>query len=327
VVVVNDAVYGQVEINSSAIEDQVLLKTDGFPTYHLACVVDDHCMDVSHVLRGEEWLLSTPKHLLLYTALGWSPPIFGHLPLLLSSSGEKLSKRQHGASLQSYRERGFLGEAVAEFLSELGWSQRDDSRTGTQSLEELALGFSLEGLNRNAVSVDEEKLMWINKKHFRRRLQGPSSCNDLARQLAESVQTTLRLPVDSNTLRPEYLNQVLQLLGERTSLIPMIPVVAAYFWRAPDFTRETIPSVDNAAEVLEAIRQRLSKTQSFSQSSLTSELKAVSSALDIPHKVTMTTCRAAVIGQQASPGVAAVCEVLGRDVVLDRLKQSIAAIR
>jgi glutamyl-tRNA synthetase len=86
VVVVNDAVYGQVEINSSAIEDQVLLKTDRFPTYHLACVVDDHCMDVSHVLRGEEWLLSTPKHLLLYTALGWSPPVFGHLPLLLSRS-------------------------------------------------------------------------------------------------------------------------------------------------------------------------------------------------------------------------------------------------
>jgi glutamyl/glutaminyl-tRNA synthetase len=86
VVVVNDSVYGQVEINSSAIEDQVLLKTDGFPTYHLACVVDDHCMDVSHVLRGEEWLLSTPKHLLLYTALGWSPPVFGHLPLLLSMS-------------------------------------------------------------------------------------------------------------------------------------------------------------------------------------------------------------------------------------------------
>ncbi|CAI8023907.1 Glutamate--tRNA ligase [Geodia barretti] len=189
VVCVEDAVYGRVEIKSSTIEDQVLLKTDGFPTYHFACVVDDHCMEISHVLRGEEWLLSTAKHCLLYSSLGWKPPQFVHLPLLVSSTGEKLSKRLQGTSVLSYQERGFLAEAVAEFLCRLGWSGGGE-REG-RSLEELAANFSLSGISRSPATVDEGKLMSTNKRHFRRHLHDPESAAVLARKLAECVKTTL----------------------------------------------------------------------------------------------------------------------------------------
>ncbi len=162
----SDAVLGEVRFPHAAVDDQVLLKSSGWPTYHLACVVDDHLMGVTHVIRGQEWLPSTPKHLLLYQALGWQPPAFAHLPLLLNQDRSKLSKRKGDAAVEDYAAGGFLPQALVNFVALLGWTpQAPPSPTAT--LQQLAQAFSLADIHRANAVVDRQKLEWTNGQHIK----------------------------------------------------------------------------------------------------------------------------------------------------------------
>jgi glutamyl-tRNA synthetase len=166
--VLDDLVHGVTTFENESVDDQILLKSDGFPTYHLASVVDDHAMEISHVIRGEEWIASAPKHLMLYDAFGWTPPKFAHLPLLLNPDGTKLSKRQGDVAAEQFLDKGYLPSALNNFISLLGWHpSQGDNRELFYTFEELAQAFSLKDINRNGSVVDNKKLDWFNSKHIR----------------------------------------------------------------------------------------------------------------------------------------------------------------
>ncbi len=162
-----DIIRDEVKFNSSDIDDQVLLKSDGFPTYHLANVIDDHEMNVTHVIRGEEWLSSTPKHLLLYQFFGWQPPEFAHQSLLLNPDRSKLSKRQGDVAVSEYLAKGYLKEALINFLATIGWSAAAGSEQEIYSLKELIKKFDLTRVNKSGAVFDLEKLDWLNGYYIR----------------------------------------------------------------------------------------------------------------------------------------------------------------
>lgn len=166
VVEVHDIIRGDVNFETSTIDDQVLMKSDGYPTYHLANVVDDHDMRISHVIRGEEWLPSTPKHVLLYRFFGWTPPQFAHLPLLLNPDRSKMSKRSGDVAVEAYRDKGILPGALLNFVALLGWHPQDEREFFT--LEELVNEFSLERVNKAGAVFDQAKLRWMNTEYLAR---------------------------------------------------------------------------------------------------------------------------------------------------------------
>ncbi len=161
---INDLVRGKVSIHGKEVDDQVLMKSDGFPTYHLAVVVDDHHMGITHVIRGEEWLSSTPKHVLLYEAFGWEAPIYAHLPLLVNEKKQKLSKRHGDVSVEDFKEKGYLAEAMINFIAFLGWNPGDEREIF--SLAELEAAFSFEGVGKSAAVFNRERLDWMNKQYM-----------------------------------------------------------------------------------------------------------------------------------------------------------------
>jgi len=165
VFIIDDAIRGRVEINSTEVDDQVLIKEDGFPTYHLAAVVDDHLMQITHVFRGEEWLSSAPKHVFLYECFGWEAPKWVHLPLLLNKDRSKLSKRQNDVDVKSYLSKGYLKEAILNFVGLLGWHGADDRELYT--VEELIQEFSLDRVTKSGAIFDLEKLDWMNGMYIR----------------------------------------------------------------------------------------------------------------------------------------------------------------
>lgn len=163
-----DAIRGRVSFHPDTVDDQVLIKSDGFPTYHLASVVDDHETEITHVIRGEEWLPSTPKHILLYRAFGWKVPIFAHLPLLLNPDRSKLSKRQGDVSLDDYVAKGYLKEAIINFVALLGWNPGHGSEKEIFSLDELIENFSLEQVHKAGAVFDNKRLDWMNGEYIKR---------------------------------------------------------------------------------------------------------------------------------------------------------------
>ena len=165
--VIEDRVFGDVRFAHAVVDDQVLLKSDGFPTYHLASVVDDHLMEISHVIRGEEWLTSTPKHHLLYRAFGWTPPLFVHLPLLLNPDRSKLSKRHGDVSVEAYEAKGCLPEAILNFVALLGWRPGRGNEREVFTVGEMMDQFSIDEINKSGSIVDMDRLRWLGSEHLR----------------------------------------------------------------------------------------------------------------------------------------------------------------
>ncbi len=164
-IIFNDLVYGEIKINTHDIDDQVLIKSDGFPTYHLAVVIDDHEMNISHIIRGDEWLPSTPKHVILYQMLGWEIPKFVHLPLLLNPDRSKLSKRQGDVAAEDFIKKGYLPEALINYIAFLGWNPKTEKEI--YSMDELIKDFSIENINKAGAIFDISKLNWINAEYIR----------------------------------------------------------------------------------------------------------------------------------------------------------------
>jgi glutamyl-tRNA synthetase len=183
-----DLIRGPVLFETDTIDDQILMKSDNFPTYHLANVIDDHLMEISHVIRGEEWLPSTPKHLLLYEALGWTPPEFAHIPLLLNKDKSKLSKRQGDVAVEDYIGKGYTKEALINFVAFLGWHPGKGEETEIFSLTELVEKFSLEKVHKSGAIFDVEKLNWFN--FMWQRKMHTKKLEEIARSLDKNVQIT-----------------------------------------------------------------------------------------------------------------------------------------
>jgi len=253
---VRDLIRGSIQFSNKSLDDQVLLKSDGFPTYHLACVVDDHLMRVSHVIRGDEWLTSTPKHVLLYRALGWTVPHFAHLPLLLRPDGTKLSKRHADSSLEYYIAQGYLPEAVLNFVALLGWNPGTTQEVFSK--EELIQAFDLNRIQKAGAVVSKDKLDWFNQQHMQRlaateegmeRLVGLIRPHLLrfhheqqpAAALAAAgmeVSPQLSLELERDLADAVYVRRVLASLVPHVSHVSDFAPQSAFYFRAPHYAAE-----------------------------------------------------------------------------------------
>jgi glutamyl-tRNA synthetase len=323
-----DGVYGPQTKLADEVEDFALLRSDGMPTYHLASCVDDADLRISHIIRGQDHLTNTFKHLLILEGLGEEPPQFAHLPLLVAPDGTKLSKRRHGpvVSVTTYRDAGFLPQAFVNFLCLLGWSPKNDREFMT--LNEIRDVFTLEGVNRSnaVVNFTEEdpfdpKAVWLNAEHIR-----ALPVDELSRQLEPFfVQAGFNAP-------PEKLLAVTPLIRERIKLLRDAVTAADFFFvdeLAPYDPAELIPQKGDAAlarRVLETALNLLAAT-AFDHDSLDQALRAAASRLGLKAGPMFQPIRVAVCGRKNAPPLFETLVVLGREVCLERIKKAIERLQ
>ncbi len=310
----DDAVKGAMKVKTADLDDFVALKSDGFPTYHFANVVDDHAMTISHVLRADEWLPSTPKHLLLFAAFGWEPPVYAHLPAILGPDGKKkLSKRDGAVAVQDYLAEGYLPEALLSFLASLGWN--DGTTQEVYSRNELIKAFGLDRIQKSPAKFDRERLTWMNGLLIR---QMP--LQDLLER------TTSFWPATATDSSVEYRLRVLSLVQERLKFLSELPELTSFFFTDPDYAGsilQTEAASDRYGdrsfkEILETVRQTVDKSD-FTEASLEEILRPLAEKLDLKTGVLFGAVRIAVTGKKAAPGLFETLSALGRETTLRRL--------
>jgi glutamyl-tRNA synthetase len=324
-----DCVYGEQSKLTDEVEDFALLRSDGMPTYHLASCVDDADLRISHIIRGQDHLTNTFKHLLIFEALGAPPPQFAHLPLLVAPDGTKLSKRKHGpvVSVTTYRDAGFLPQAFVNFLCLLGWSPKNDREF--MPLDELRDAFTLEAVNRSNAVInfsDEDpfdpKAVWLNAEYVR-----ALPVDELSRQIAPffaqaGFETT-----------PEKILAVTLLIRERIKLLGEAPAAADFFFLkdlAPYDPVELIPTKGgDAAMALRVLQhaQQVLATTAFDHDSLDQALRAAAAQLGLKAGQAFQPIRVAVCGRKNAPPLFGTMAVLGRDVCLARIRQAEASLQ
>ncbi len=313
-----DLIRGDVSWDNALLDDFVILKSDGFPTYHLANVLDDHLMEISHVLRAEEWLSSTPRHLQLYGALGYEPPLFGHLPMILGPDRSKLSKRHGATALLEYRDAGYLSEAMVNFMALLGWSL--DDKTDVISREELAQVFSLDQVGKSGAIFDTERLLWMNGVYIR-----GLEPDELARRAYPFVRE--ELPSLSRAPGPEELARVMPLLQERLKTLRDAPDMASYFFR-DDLEYDASLLVpkgmerDAAASALHGAHRTLVNLHDFSAAALEESLRTLTGELEVSGRQLFGALRVATTGRTAAPPLFETMEALGRERCLKRIHRA-----
>src|SRR5579872_363573 len=316
----HDAVYGPQSKSTADIEDFALLRSNGIPTYHMASCADDADLRISHIVRGQDHLTNTFKHVLIFEAAGAEPPQFAHLPLLIAPDGAKLSKRKHGpvVSVTTYRDAGFLPHAFINFLALLGWSPKNDREQMTR--QELVDAFSFEGINRSNAVVNfkdddpfDPKAVWLNAELIR-----TMPLDDLAAQLEPFVPNAA----------PAKVRQVTPLIRERIKLLSDVKTVADFFFAtelAPYDPAELIPQKGDAAMALAALQRActvLSATE-FNHASLDAALRAAAQDLKIKTGQMFQPIRVAVCGRKNAPPLFETLEVLGRETCIHRIGQAI----
>ena len=312
--VVHDRLRGDVEIENSQIDDQILLKSDGFPTYHLANVVDDHLMEITHVIRAEEWINSTPKHLMLYEAFGWDPPQFVHLPLLRNADRSKISKRKNPVSLLYFKQIGILPEAMLNFLAMMGHSMTDEREVFT--LDEFVKEFSFDRISLGGPVFDLEKMLWLNGVHIRN-----LDDDELARRLIALMFT------------PEAMKPLIPLIRERIRTLGEYPDAVAYF-PAPEVE---IPLLDiykagkgmTTAQIAKLLRETvefLDGMREFSSQWLEEGLRTFCEQKEVPVKILFMMLRLCVTGRKATPPLFDTFVVLGKAAVGQRMRAAADAI-
>ena len=320
----NDLIWGEVVFEHSTIDDLVLLKSDGYPTYHLANVVDDHLMEISHVLRAEEWLSSTPRHLLMYQALGFEPPQFAHLPMILGDDRAKLSKRHGSVSITEYREQGYLPETMVNFLALLGWSL--DDKAEIFSLAELVANFSLERVSRTGAIFNRDKLNWMNGAYIR-----SLSLDDFTQRTLPFLENGLPAGV-RRPLSIDYVGQVMPLIQERARTLAEVPELTAFFFTdeldyEPGLLIVKKMDRESSVQALEAVRQRLSPLQAFDTVSLEAVLRPLAAELGLKTGQLFGTLRVAVTGRTVAPPLFETMSVLAKERSLERVGAALDKLR
>ncbi|HSW89301.1 MAG TPA: glutamate--tRNA ligase [Patescibacteria group bacterium] len=302
----DDLVRGTISINTKELDDQVLMKSDGFPTYHLAVVVDDNRMQISHVIRGEEWISSTPKHILLYRYFGWQLPVFAHMPLLRNVDKTKMSKRKNDVSIPSYKEKGYLPQALRNYLCLMGWSHPDEK--DIFALQEFIKVFSFSRMQTTGPIFDVKKLDWMNGKYIREVLK------------TDEVETAL-FPFLPDDFPQDLLPKILPLVRERLVTLHDIGPLTEFFYHDIHPTVEELmgkkSSMSEAKKYLEAALSTLEK--SFEET----EMLAMVDSKGWNRGAFFTTLRVAVTGRTVSPPLFDTIRVLGKQLTLSRVKAAI----
>lgn len=322
-VLAQDLVRGDLSFACSTIDDQVLMKSDGFPTYHLANVVDDHLMGIDLVLRGEEWLSSLPKHLLLYEAFGWTPPEFAHVSLLLNADKSKLSKRQNAVSVQEYRDRGYLPEALTNFLALLGWNPGTTQELF--SLEELQESFSVDRIQKAGAIFDCKKLDWL-QGHWMRRLPDQEFIARMRSAVGESLPEALE--------DPSFAERAL-LVRDRITFFTEGQDMLSFFYRDPAVTIDLLANAKQKVtvallpKILSTLYALLSATDApaWTNDHLFTLLSAEAKNHEWSLGQILWPLRALLTGRPFSPSATELAAALGKETTLKRIAHALSMVQ
>ncbi|GIK83916.1 MAG: glutamate--tRNA ligase [Patescibacteria group bacterium] len=311
-----DLIRGDISFNSSTVDDQVLLKSDGYPTYHMAVVVDDHLMDITHIMRGEEWISSTPKHILLYQAFGWELPQFAHIPVYLNPDGQgKMSKRKGHVSAQSFLDRGYLPEAMLNFFMILGWAREDEIEIMT--LDEYVKAFDPKDVSQKSVVFDIKKLNWINGVYIRKLT---------VEQLLEKI--TPFLPNDFPT---QKLSIILPLIHERLETLADIEQLTSFFYRDISVDTQLLLKKSSVTEVKQQLEATLSVLQAiepknWNVATIEIAVRELAEKNNWKPGQYFMMLRLAATGSKATPPLFDTLYVVGKELMLQRLAAALKLI-
>lgn len=328
---INDIIRGTVKFDTNLLDDKVLFKSDGMPTYHLANIVDDHLMETTHVIRGEEWLPSLPLHHLLYKAFGWEAPEFAHLPLILKPVGNgKLSKRDgdkmgfpvfplewktdEGTSM-GYREQGYFPEAVVNFLALLGWNDGTDKEIF--SLEELVEKFDLNRVNKSGAKFDPDKNKWFNHQYLQQK-----SDEELAKSFEKEVISKLG-KCDFSFVE---MTKIVSLVKERANFVTDFWDLADYFFLPPNSYDEKVTKKWNeeTKDILKKVAEQLNSYSDFTSLSIENSLKEWMTANEIGMGKIMQPLRLSLVGELKGPHLFDIIEIIGKEETIKRIEKAIA---
>jgi glutamyl-tRNA synthetase len=305
----HDIIRGDIKVQGKEVDDQVLLKSDGFPTYHLANVVDDHLMQISHVIRGEEWLPSTPKHVLLYQHFGWETPQFAHLPLLLNKNKSKLSKRHGSVSVEDFRKK-YLKAAFVNFVALLGWNPTADREI--YSMDELIEMFDLSKVNKAGAVFDTQKLDWMNAQYLRK--MPIEDLTEDAKSILESAGFT--------GFSKDHIKKVVELFIERISFLDELPEIAEYMFQSPKSFEESYFNKhwkEDTEEILDKLLKWLESVDDFSHHTLYEGTKQWCEENGTKLKIVIHPLRLMITGRSTGAGMFETMEVLGKKECFDRI--------
>lgn len=317
-----DMIRGEIEFENKLIDDQVLLKSDGYPTYHLAVVVDDHLMEISHVIRGEEWLSSTPKHLMLYDFFGWEPTEYAHMPLILKPGGGKLSKRDMAASAMDYIDQGYMKEALLNFIALLGWHPEGDKEIVT--MDEMIKEFDIAKVNKSGAIFNVEKLDWLNGMYIR--ALSATEFTRMARPYLEKHGLIDATFPENKLVRYATLEQL------RIKKFTELPEAISFMFKAPTPDKTILcwkkQDPTNAADRLNAlVTVLLNMGEELDAQTLENKVKNVIAAAKTPVGETLWPMRVALSGREASPGPFDIAAALGQNESISRIKKAISILR
>jgi glutamyl-tRNA synthetase len=316
----NDLIREDVEISSDILDDQVLIKSDGFPTYHLANVVDDHLMEITHIIRGEEWLPSVPKHILLYEYFGWEVPKFAHLPLLLNPDKSKLSKRQGDVAVEDYRAKGYLKEALINFVAFLGWNPGTEQEFF--SMNDLIEQFSLETVNKSGSVFNIDKLKWLNFEHLRKK-----SDAEVLNMLKNELRTSKYK--DSN-YSDNFLLGIIEAMRPRVSFVKEFIENCPYFFEPPaEYDIEVIKKrwKQETPQQLKKLTEGFSKLENPVKEDYENALHRAAESLTIGNGKLIHAVRLAISGVGGGPGLYDILYLLGKDESIKRINAAIEKIK
>ncbi|MEA4887950.1 MAG: glutamate--tRNA ligase [Clostridiaceae bacterium] len=315
----SDAVYGDITVDNSELEDQILLKSDGYPTYNFANVIDDHAMQITHVVRGSEYLSSTPKYNLLYEAFGWDVPTYVHLPLIVGNDGRKLSKRHGATSFADLVGEGYLPAAIINYIALLGWCPKDTRELFT--LDELCQVFSIDGISKSPSVFDYDKLDWFNGEYIR--AMEPSDFVALIRPELDKVFAG----------RPYEAPLLAELLQPRLIRLTQLPAMIHFLVERQDYSldlfynKKNKVSPDQAKTILPVIRQSLADLPLWTREAVHDSLMALAAGQQLKTGQVMWPLRIALSGQEITPGGAIeIAVILGREESLARLQLAIGRL-
>lgn len=312
-----DAVFGEITVDNSELQDQILIKADGYPTYNFANVIDDHTMGITHVVRGSEYLSSTPKYNLLYEAFGWEIPTYIHLPLINGKNDDgtvsKLSKRHGSTGFEDLIAEGYLPEAIINYIALLGWCPKDNQEIFT--LDELCKVFDISGISKSPSVFDYDKLDWFNAEYIRKMS---------VEEFAKVADPYFTQALGDNDIDRIKLAGILQ---QRTVKLTDIPATIDFFKELPEYEKELFvnkkskTNLENAPLMLKAVYDKLSALESFDHDSIHDALINLATELEVKNGTVMWPARIAVAGKQVTPGGAIeIIEILGREEALRRMQ-------
>ena len=314
-----DLVYGEISVDYKDIEDGILIKSDGMPTYNFANVVDDHLMNITHVIRGIEYLSSTPKYNLMYDAFGWERPVYIHLPPIMKDAQHKLSKRNGDASYEDFVKKGFVKQAIVNYIALLGWSPKGNVEK--MDLDELIANFSLEGIGKSPAIFDETKMRWLSGEYIK------------AMSMDEFKQNAYEFLKQSKAYGKYDEDKLLSLAKGRVQIYSEIAEKVDFLEEFGDFdlslfeNQKQKSSLQLAKEILPKIREQLNKLSSWNNQDLFDSLVELSANLEIKKQALLWVVRIAITGKQATAGGATeVADILGKEETLRRIDFSINLI-